>query len=655
MSFLVYNNIGLELLKTNSVDRKVKYSDDETEYVHTEFTINVTAAYNPAQGATTYSFGNPPQYVPGNLPMETDSAIRHFLMQPRKYLIYQEGGIDILIIEAIDEFGNAIDAYNGPIPMSCTITRIAGVSLFYVNYVVKCFVIECPEGTDCQNPATCCALVSSRYARSEQLDDQYRSTLITNGIAYFRSDILDQMGVDADYFRSFLIPPQANGYKRVNVQFSIAANGLMVEWTTYDREQFVDLGSIDRSGTAASVGITDMELRYSARSALGNSGAPKIEGYGAYVNVTASAKGQRWANTLNMVIFLMVVCVQKLGSIFPGAQGATVAATPAGTAVSEDVFRKEVSITIDYFCQPVANAGLAAVDVPIIGFIGQSPQGPFLQNLPDLGGLNPIPPFASGTRGTTAYILAVKAFAEACYCSLCPSESDFTGTINDFNNFCTPYNLNGQIPSVQGLPPPVPPETPYYRSPGENFRSLGNPQQTAYLEYRIDNDVDTDTGIKQMPIASPPPQSSLGSPSSTSSVPPNDASWYNNPACVNIRLHNPISCTKVTWSITRTGCIPEPPDPRPSQQMDSYYTLLKRQVSPKAVQLDSSGGIPVYRLTGIYWYSTTNSVPNEAFLPFPVPPYVTITQNLGIPNPFIEIEPEDWEQGIINNPTTSSG
>jgi hypothetical protein len=648
MSFLIYNNIGLNLLKTNSVERTVKHSDDGVEYVHTEFTISVTAVYSPAQGATSYGPG--PTYEPGNLPMVTDAIIRHYLMQPRKSLLYQEGGIDILSVPVNLDDGGAIDAYNGPIPQSCSITRITGSRLFYVNYVVKCFIIECPTGSDCGDfSSVCCALVSSRYSRTEYIDEQYRSTMVTSGIAYFRSDVLSQFGTSPDAFRGMLIPPQLNGYKRKNIQFSLASNGSMIEFSCYDVENFIDLGSITSPGTAASVGITDMDLRYSAGPALGGSGNVKVVGYGALVNVTASAKGMKAANTLDMTVFLIAICVQKLGNIFgpPGVKGIGI---PAGCKIVEDVFRKEVTVSMDYFVNPDEAVGrVAATNAPILGWIGDSNPGigPNMINLPDLGGLNPTPPFSNGTRGTAAYQLAVSAFAQSCYCILSPADTDPTGT--DFPpDLSTPANPYGDIPSIQALPPPELPATPYYRSRGlENFRSLGDTEQTAYLEYRVDDDYHTSTGIFQMPASGPLPSSPTPTPTPTPVPTPNSPAWYNTLSCINIRLFNPISTKKIRWSITRVGCVPEAPDPAPIESLDAYYTLIGRVVSPKPIELDASGGVPIYRLSGEYTYSLSQSVPNGSYLPFAIPPWVSLE-----PSPYTEMEPTDFIQGIINYPTT---
>ncbi len=653
MSQLTYNDITLDLIKTNSVDRSVKLSDDGTEYVHTEWTISINAVYSPSILATGYSAG--PTRGPDNLPMITDQVIRHYLMQPRRSLNYQDGGIDIINIPVNLEDGGAIDAFNGPTPQSCTISRIVGSRIFYISYVIKCFVVECPPETDCPElNQICCALASSRYSRTEMIDEQYRTTMITSGIAYFRSDILQAFRQSADVARGFLIPPQLRGFKRKNIQFMLASNGMVIEWTCYDVESFLDLGALGYAGTAGSVGITDMDLKYTCQPLIGGAGPVKVAGYGANVNVTASAKGMRGANTLDMTYFLIAICMQKLGSIFPGGIGQPVNSMPGGTKIIEDVFRKEVTVSMDYQCTLSPQVGGNALSgVPILGWIGSSFFGPIMTNLPPLDGLNPTPPFSNGTRGTLPYQLAVESFADACYCSLSPIDRDPTGQITAPDLY-TPASPYGNIPSVQGLQPgPQPLPNPYYLQPGiAPPQSLGNPSATGYLEYRIDDDIETDTGLIQVPLSGPPPTSGGSSSDSSGLPPPNDPKWYNTKSSVLLRVRNPMSRKKVSWAVTSVGKIPEAPDPVPDPEssLDKYYTLIKREVSPKAIELDTSGSIPVYRLEGVYWYAVRDSVPNQAYLPFPMPPFNGIEKGV-----WTEMEPDDFYQGIINYPSTNEG
>src|SRR5271166_3220238 len=110
MSQFIYNNIEFKLVKTNSVERIARHSDDKSQYMWTDFIIDLQFIYNPA--ATSYLPGAVQSY--GQLPMVTDTSIRFYLLQPRQPLLYEEGGIVILSIQSNLPNGGAIDCENGP-------------------------------------------------------------------------------------------------------------------------------------------------------------------------------------------------------------------------------------------------------------------------------------------------------------------------------------------------------------------------------------------------------------------------------------------------------------------------------------------------------------------------------------------------------------
>src|SRR5258708_1958872 len=124
MSVLIYNGLVLSPIKTYSITKIPRYSDDILQYMWTDVIINVGCIYNP--GYTSYinnSLVPIPSYA---FPATTDVAIRSFLLQPRKSLYYAETDSPIINIPASDFQNNAIDAQNGPFPQVHNITAIAG-------------------------------------------------------------------------------------------------------------------------------------------------------------------------------------------------------------------------------------------------------------------------------------------------------------------------------------------------------------------------------------------------------------------------------------------------------------------------------------------------------------------------------------------------
>ena len=394
MSQLIYNGVSLQLVKTNSVVREPRLSDDRVEYMWTDFTIDVNCIYNPE--ATSYAIGGSgvPVATPGWLPEVTDVAIRHFLLQPRRPFYYAEAGIPIVNIQALVG-GSALDSDNGPTPLNVTVTRFGSSRTFFVRFIIKTSFRECPSGTIAS------AIASSRYIRSESIDGQYRSTMTTIGKTYFHANILALLQMNADAFRGYIIPNPMTNYKRSSTSVSVASNGIIMEWITVDVNQFIDLGSPLLPGTAGSFGITDMDMEYTtATIPTGELGISGIRG--AFATVNAMAVGSQTANTFTMLQFLLRCALSKLGTI-------ALTGLPTNLSMTENIFKNSINISLTFNTLPPSGQP-DGMEVAIRGFVGIP-----LATFPGVGGINPQPPFSNATRGMDAYTLAVNAFATACY------------------------------------------------------------------------------------------------------------------------------------------------------------------------------------------------------------------------------------------------
>lgn len=597
MSQFAYNNINLSFVKTDSIAREVKWSDDGTTYNWTEFTISLNALYSPA--ATSYTTTGVSKTA---FPPITDSAIRHALMQPRRPLTYTEGGQSIITITSpAGTTADVLDCNNGPIPISCNVTRIASSRLFFVSYSVKCAIIECPFGTV---PSE---IGSSRYSRSESINDQYFSTLTTNGTTYFRSNVLASVGNNADFYRNYVIPQCLLGYRRTSVSVALSSDGLKLEWSTVDVEQNIDLGNESINGTAGSMGITDMGMTYHVgqlmKSNLG------LASFGSIASVSVWAKGQKNVNRFNMVAFILNVAQAKLAAIIP-------VGILSSCEMTEDVFNNKIQLDMSYTVLD-DTAGFPQMSFPITGVVG-SPAG----NLPVFSiegkGANPIPTWANGTRGSAAYDLAVSALATACFYNATQNVSDSTGTAQ-------PSNLRDNSPQPGYLTvvkafwaPPNPGPTQTIRiqaSPGQP------PGKYMYIRYEVVVNNVTSKGIIQLPKTPLIPGFPIPTDLVTAAI---------------IRLFAPVSRTVVEFAVDRIGSAPDIPDPSVPQFIDGKanpnfgnFTLLSSTISTIGVEVMADGQTLVYRATGTYTYSNNHPQGNNAVVPFPVPPWVNVSSNLG--------------------------
>ncbi len=605
MSQLIYSGIELSMIKTNVVQRTAIYSPDDSEYMYTEFLIDIVATYSPSSLATSYSSAGVQEK--GHLPMTTDAAIRHHLMQPRRGLLFAEGGLTIVEVQE-NVLGEAIDAKNGPQPISCDIRRITGSRLWYVSYSIKTWLVECPFTSTAENP-----IASARYSRQEDLDDDYISTLTTRGIAFFRSDILADLGTNADEYRNRLIPPTLLGYKRVHLQFMLSSDGTSVEWITVDVEQKQDLGFLP--GTAGSVGITNMSLTYNVSSL--NYGAEFKMAWGSIVNVEVSATGQKNSNNLDILRFCVTAAVNRLARVW--REGILSNAT-----ISDNFFDHQVMLSLTFTIAPSDEEGMIDLVVPIVGFVGE----PILVldlNVRGQGGDNPFPPFSKGTRGHAAYQLAVKAFATACF-SEPDQNTDDTGTVVPPGSYTQP-SYSGTSPSVSAFYRPTMPQSYSARqeSLGRAVPNLADPPpsppanqpnpspQSPQQSPQRDTAKTTDTrisGLIFLPIAfnaslspiptptpTPTPTPSYGGPQNEAAT--TSQSGSTPPSGVIIKIHRPYSIRHISGEKRQNAGLPVIPDPIPPAQRDdpdadSPLWLITSAITTHEIDLLPNGSTPVF-------------------------------------------------------------
>src|SRR3954466_14796463 len=75
------DELELSLIKTNSYSRTAVYDPSGVDLLHVLHSLDCNCVINPQ--ATSYRAGNPPVLTPGELPGDTDAAIRAYIMQPR--------------------------------------------------------------------------------------------------------------------------------------------------------------------------------------------------------------------------------------------------------------------------------------------------------------------------------------------------------------------------------------------------------------------------------------------------------------------------------------------------------------------------------------------------------------------------------------------
>ena len=135
------------------------------DYLYTKFSFDIDAVYNPGK-ATSYEFGDGgmPCAARGSLPVATDAAIRHQLMQPRQQLIYAVN--DTILLESPYP-GFSTDAFIGPMPISCHIPRSSAPRLFCdPSYKIESWVNECQDPDEASDDPILSFLATRSTTRS---------------------------------------------------------------------------------------------------------------------------------------------------------------------------------------------------------------------------------------------------------------------------------------------------------------------------------------------------------------------------------------------------------------------------------------------------------------------------------------------------------
>lgn len=240
MESLTYNDISMEVIRTNIVSRVAEYADDGMTKLWDKWTIDIKAILNPA--ATSYAtIAGKPVAVGGDgeLPGTTDNAIRHNLSMPRQLLTMVAGGVKILESPGKTEGGQRMvcDCKNGPFPEVYSINSMIGSVYWEVGFRITTYVSECKNVDDSRN-----AVISHSWASAETIDDLFYSTIIISGEAILRADAMHWNSINADEFRRQFFFPVPDNFQREAIQVELSPDGTRLTYSFKDVARNLNLG-----------------------------------------------------------------------------------------------------------------------------------------------------------------------------------------------------------------------------------------------------------------------------------------------------------------------------------------------------------------------------------------------------------------------------
>jgi hypothetical protein len=502
MTRFIYNDIEIVPARTLQVSKEMVFTDDGVDYLWTHVTIRISGIYNPQR--TSYTLEDPssaPVQTSGELPEDTDIAIRHQLSVPRKLLYFSNFSSALV---SSPNPGSITDVNNGPKPTVHSITRIDGAKTFHIEYSIETWINECNVSDQSVNPE----LLSNRYSQSDDYDDLYYCTRTTRGRAYFRTDLLNLKGKLADQFRAYLLPPVPLGFQRMSVSVNVASSGNIVDWSCVDREKPFDLGDTDpRKGGS---GVVRIEAT-NGISSLGTEIASPQSIQQINVRVWGSKRSWNW----NLIQAAIIVASTKSPAPADGWL--------RQASVVESMTERFCECTLIYMLVPKQTVKQGMGTIPIDSFKRTT----FL----DQGGLNPGFPSGKGTRGWSDLKLMTPELREACEQVVYSVAPDDSGEKNVSVEYAGP-KPDVEIKSSDRLPDL------------QNHVSPSN-QNSPYTNYQIKTSYIFKHGRLHLPIAVDP----AGNSTKTSTV---------------VNIHAPMSRKLVEWRAQRVGAVPKIPDPNVS-------------------------------------------------------------------------------------------
>lgn len=592
---VTYNGIRLALVHTNSFSRRPIMTPDGVDYLWTECVLNIDAVINAAE--TAYA-GDPPVETFGTIPVNTFNSIKHALSVPRKELRFTN--YNVAIFDGPDNLVS--DVNNGPFPKLFKINRIDGGAVFRVNFEVTFYVLECNVG----------ALISNRFSQTDAINsDNHLTTRTTNGTAYFRVDLLDNANVVADAFRDEILPKIPFGFKR-SVSFTTDTKRNIINYNCVDQEVMVDTGDTGPNGSATFITKIEDFYRQGTVSYASNDLPAGVPTGMQHAALTVRVWGSKLASTWVLTQYAFIIA--------------------AGTKLPVNDVNLGRVTQID-FSQSTSDR---FVEVTIHMMLNAVVAGPFGANrveglkndvvFPDQQGVNAVPPFDAGTRGTAPYVLLESLLTAAC-------SPPGSGQCNDYYQ----SSYSSSLEAYCG-PPPIVSYT--YRDVVPSRPKYYGSQTTGpypYTNGEINSRYETDHGKIQSPMSAPVQSYVPGrGPVDTSS----------SPTCSISTATQPMTRRIVTWTCERLGAPPMIPA---LTSNDPNQVILTSHIVMADMALMPDGETFYFRVSGTYIYAFKRDITKTTNLPFDVPQWID-SQAYGL---FSLDGSQSTQHGLIDPPQSS--
>lgn len=222
---LTYNGVVFQNCLTERFDDKMVYDETGVNLIGREVELTVKALLTSPIALATGT-----QWIGETGKPVTGLASVHFLRMeqllktPRKDLRFTVDGVDIVIANDARKLSDPHrDVHNGPLPQNVEITAING-DTYWVRFTIR--VRKAP----CDSDAVPFVL-SNRWSVAEMLDSNFYMTRTISGRL-----VLSTSEQSAHLAKKLCVPLLEAGFRREEITFVVAADGLSADYTVTDRQ-----------------------------------------------------------------------------------------------------------------------------------------------------------------------------------------------------------------------------------------------------------------------------------------------------------------------------------------------------------------------------------------------------------------------------------
>ena len=582
MSVLKYNGVELAFISTQSLRVEPEYDPTGVDQIATKYSLTVSAVLHQ---------GVPPSVSQNETAAHIGDRIKGLLSTPRRPLLYENGGVTIINLQAPDGSEVARDDSNGPEPVVTMTSPFPGCWL--VSFAVTVRLIECETQTR--------GFLSLKWSDTLNYAEDWTATRRRTGTLV----LSQRLNQDAESYRPLITPPIPRGFRRASAEYVLNEAGTHVRFAFTDREMHTPppfpalrmRGRMSESTPNGAVRMGRFDLTLD-----GPKGVPKAD---LLARAIAVGMGRVFAagvdtgigdaagrvimggsisetldddkNSVSLSLSWKMAATSgrsKSSAIVAGTRAFARGVVDVGLAASGLGFLRALDTSPAPEPQPQPNAqGLDKAAIPVTAqWIGQ----PLAGSDPDQGIAPPL-------FGTADYVrLVAAALSDPCGVTAVLNESELRSGEFEF--------FSGESPDGSRTTATVVPEV----DPDEEsalYADDGTPG--TYDHYTLVSTYRHDSGKVALP------------------------STKKGEKKAEVQLYNESMDLTVEFSCARVGGPPVVPDPNEA----SDELMYKRgSVSAHQIELAGDGVTPIYRVDGLFEFEVLD--PCSVSIAAPVPPYL---------------------------------